>query len=197
MKLILLVLMCALIPARGLAQTAPSNDEPRAVVDVGAGFGTTWDDEGLLGRGLGVSGGASMRIAPRLAFRAFVDRVAYYRDVDWLTFDGRVIFAGAEASLRWRPSGTSPYLTIGAGMLNDSGIWIRKTQTGPSQSRVDEQIDRTGTRAALTSSGGIEVRVSERASIRAGLRFYGLLDTGEDLFPHVMLQPTTALVLRF
>ena len=58
-------------------------------------------------------------------------------------------------------------------------------------------FERTGTWAALTSSGGIDVGVSERASIRAGLRFYWLLDTGEDLFPHIMLQPTAALVLRF
>ena len=197
MKLILLLAMCALMPAHTLAQSASSNEPSRAVVDVGAGFGTTWDDEGLLGRGLGVSAGVGIRVTPRLTVRAFVDRLGYYRDVEWLTFDGRVIFAGAEASMRLRRSGTIPYITIGAGMLNDSGIWVRKTQVGPSQSRVDEEIERTGTRATLTSSGGVDVRVSERASILGGLRFYGLLDTGEDLFPHIMLQPTMALVVRF
>lgn len=198
MKRILLFLMSALVPARdGLAQTAPSNAEPRAVIDAGAGLGITWDDEGLLGRGVGVSAGVGIDVTPGMSVRAFVDRVGYYRDVEWLTFDGRLLFAGAEASLRLRRPGTSPYVTIGAGILNDSGIWTRKTQTGPTQSRVDEQIERTGTRAALTSSGGIDVGVSERASIRAGLRFYGLLDTGEDLFPHIVLQPTAALVLRF
>ena len=197
MTRMLLFLIFAFLPAHGLAQMAPSNDERRAVVDVGAGFGVTWDDEGLLGRGAGVSAGAGIQLNPEFAVRAFVDRVAYYRDVEWLTFDGHVVFAGAEASLRWRRAVTSPYVTIGAGVLNDSGIWTRKTQTDPSQSRVDEQIDRKGTRAALTSSGGIDIRVSERASIRAGLRFYGLLDTGEDLFPHVILQPAAALVLYF
>jgi hypothetical protein len=196
-KLILLFVMCALVPAPVFAQIATSSDGARIVVDVGAGFGTTWDDEGLLGRGLGVSAGLGFRLTPRLALRAFVDRVAYDRDVEWLTFDGRVIFAGAEASLQLRRSGTTPYLTIGAGMLNDSGIWVRKTQVGPSQSRVDETIRRTGTKATLTSSGGADVRVSDRASIRAGLRVYGLLDTGEDLFPHFVLQPTMALVVRF
>lgn len=195
-RIVLLVVMCALLPEPAGAQVASSNAS-RSVADVGAGFGTTWDDEGLLGRGLGVSGGVGVRATPRLTVRAFIDRVAYYRDVEWLTFDGRVIFAGAEASLRLRRSGTSAYVTIGAGMLNDSGIWVRKGQVGPSQTRTDERIARTGTRAALTSSGGMDIRVSERASIRVGLRFYGLLDTGEDLFPHVTLQPTTALALRF
>ena len=197
MTLMLLFLMCAFVPRHALAQTAPPDPVARALVDVGAGFGTTWDDEGLLGRGLGVSAGVGIRVTPRFAVRAFVDRVAYYRDVEWLTFDGRVLFAGAEASMQLRRSGTTPYFTFGAGVLNDSGIWVRKTQTGPSQSRVDEEIERTGTRAALTSSGGIDVRMSERAAIRAGLRFYGLLDTGEDWFPHIVLQPAAALVLRF
>ena len=197
MTRMLLLLICALVPAHGLAQMAPSNGETRGIVDAGAGLGITWDDEGLLGRGGGVSAGVGIQVNPGFAVRAFVDRIAYYRDVDWLTFDGRVLFAGAEASLQWRRPRTSPYVTLGAGMLNDSGIWTRKTQTGPSQARIDEQIERTGTLAALTSSGGIDIRLSDRASIRAGLRFYGLLDTGEDLFPHIVLQPTAALVLRF
>jgi hypothetical protein len=197
MNRLLLVVACSLAPAHGLAQTVPSHNESRAVVDVGTGFGTTWDDEGLLGRGWGVAAGVSVYVTPRVALRAFVDRVAYYRDVEWLTFDGRVIFAGGEASVRLGRGGSTPYLTVGAGMLNDSGMWVGKTQTGPSQSRVDEQIERSGTRAALTSSGGIDIRVSELASIRAGLRFYGLLDTGDDLFPHLVLQPAAALVLSF
>ena len=95
------------------------------------------------GRGAGVSAGVGIDVPPGFSVRAFVDRVSYYRDVEWLTFDGRVLFAGAEASLRLRRPGTRPYVTIGAGILNDSGIWTRKTQTGPSQSRVDEKIERT------------------------------------------------------
>jgi len=199
MTRILLMLTIALLPAHALAQSSdPSGGEPRFVVMGGAGVGTTWDDEGLLGRGLGVAGGAGVRVAPRLAILGFVDRVGYYRNVEWLTFDGRVIFAGAEASLRFaRGGGTSPYVTFGAGMLNDSGVWIRKTQVGPFQSRVDETIDRDGSKATMTASGGIEIPVSSRASIRGGLRFYGLLDTGDDLFPHIMIQPATAVVFRF
>jgi hypothetical protein len=198
MKQMLLLLILVLLPAYALAQAQTSSGaESRYVVEGGAGFGTTWDDEGLLGRGPGVSAGAGFRVAPRLTLVAFADRVRYYRDVEWLTFDGRVIFMGAEANVRFASVGASPYLTIGAGVLNDSGIWIRKVQTGPSQSRVDERIDRTGSAATMTASGGVEIPMSARASIRGGLRFYGLLDTGDDLFPHIMLQPTATLVVRF
>jgi len=192
------MLTVLLLPAYVSAQSSTqSADESRYVVAAGAGVGTTWDDEGLLGRGLGISGGAGIRVAPRLTIVAFADRVRYYRDVEWLTFDGRVIFMGAEASLRFAPRGTSPYVTFGVGILNDSGIWIRKNQAGPSQPRVDERIDRTGSAATMTASGGVDIPVSPRASIRGGLRFYGLLDTGDDLFPHVMIQPTAAIVMRF
>jgi opacity protein-like surface antigen len=198
MTRILLTLTIMLVPALALAQTpALAAAEPRYVVEGGAGFGTTWDDEGLLGRGLGVSGGAGIRLTPRLTVLGFVDRIAYYRDVEWLTFDGRVVFAGAEANMRFRRAGMSPYVTVGAGMLNDSGVWIQKNQAGPSAPRTAERIDRNGTAATMTASGGVEIPVSEHTSIRGALRFYGLLDTGEDLFPHTILQPIVGIVFRF
>ena len=196
MKRMLVMLAIVLVPGRLAAQPAQeSTPEPRFVVQAGAGYGTTWDDEGLLGRGLGVAAGAGVRVAPRLTIVGFVDRVRYYRDVEWLTVDGRAIFAGAEASLRFSRQGTTPYVTAGVGVLNDSGIWIRKDTAGPSQPRMDDRIDRAGSAATMTASGGLEIPVSRRAAVRAGARFYGLLDTGDDLFPHVMIQPAAALVL--
>lgn len=193
MKPILLAFTLLMLPMPVFAQSADS----RFVVIAGAGYGTTWDDEGLLGRGLGVSAGAGVRVTPRLTIVGFVDRVAYYRDVEWLTFDGRTVFAGAEASLRTGQRRTSPYVTVGAGVLNDSGSWIQKTLVGPSQPGIVDQDDRNGTKATMTASGGVEVMVSDRASIRCGLRFYGLLDTGQDSFPHIQLQPSASMVWRF
>jgi hypothetical protein len=197
MKPIILMLAAVLLPFELLAQSSQSTTgEPRFVVIAGTGFGTTWDDEGLLGRGPGISVAAGMRLGPRLMVLGLVDRVSYYRDVEWLSFDGRIVFTGAELSLQFAEGRTRPYVTFGAGALNDSGIWIRKTP-GPIESRIDERIDRAGTHAAMTGSGGVDVRVSPRVSLRGGLRFYGLLDTGDDLFPHVVIQPTVSVVLRF
>ena len=195
---LLLSVAIALIPLPVIAQSQPPETvEPRYVVMAGTGFGTTWDDEGLLGRGMGVSGAAGMRLGRRLMILGLVDRVSYYRDVEWLTFDGRIVFAGAEMSLQFGTDRVKPYVTFGAGVLNDAGVWVRKTQTGPSQSRIEERIDRDGTRAAMTGSGGIEIEATPRMSLRGGFRIYGLLDTGDDLFPHTVMQPTVAAVLRF
>lgn len=198
MKPILLMLCAMLLPMDVLAQTTPVQaDGSRYVAMAGAGFGTTWDDEGLLGRGPGVSAGAGVRVGQHLSIVVLADRVSYYRDVEWLTFDGRIVFVGAEADARLGSRRVAPYLTFGAGVLNDSGVWIRKTQTGPSQPRVDERIERTGSRATMTGSSGIDIRVSPRMSLRGGIRLYGLLDTGDDLFPHVVIQPSAIAVVRF
>lgn len=197
MKPILLLLCAALLPIDVVAQSSAPTGESRYIAMAGGGFGTTWDDEGMLGRGLGVSGAAGMRVGRRLSIVVLADRVAYYRDVEWLTFDGRIIFVGAEVDATLGSGRGAPYLTFGAGVLNDSGSWIRKTQTGPGQPRIDERIDRTGSKATMTGSGGVDIRVSPRVSLRGGLRFYGLLDTGDDLFPHVVIQPSATAVVRF
>jgi hypothetical protein len=197
MKPFLLVVAVVLLPLPLTAQSPdPATVEPRYVAIAGAGFGTTWDDEGLLGRGMGLSGAAGMRLGRRLTILGLVDRVSYYRDVEWLTFDGRIVFAGAEMSLQFGTGRVKPYVTFGGGALNDSGVWIRKAQ-GPTPSRIDERIDRGGSAAAITGSGGVEIEVTPRVSLRGGLRMYGLLDTGDDLFPHTVIQPTAAAVLRF
>jgi hypothetical protein len=49
----------------------------------------------------------------------------------------------------------------------------------------------------LRSSGGLDVRVSDRLSIRTSLRFHGLLDTGDDLAAHIILQPTIGSAWRW
>lgn len=49
----------------------------------------------------------------------------------------------------------------------------------------------------MTISGGLDVAVTARASVRGGVRLHGLLDTGDDLFPHIGIQPTVSLIVRF
>jgi hypothetical protein len=192
-----LVLVLVFTPGETAAQSLRHDASRRLVVVAGTGFGTTCDDEGLLGRGPAISGGVGVWLTERIALMAFVDRVSYYRDVDWLTFEGRTLFGGVEASVRFSSGRTSPYVSGGAGVLNDSGIWLRKVQTGPSSSRIEERIDRTGSRATMTVSCGLDVAVASRVSVRGGVRLYGLLDTGDDLFPHIGLQPTVGVLVRF
>ena len=82
-------------------------------------------------------------------------------------------------------------------MLNDSGTWLRKVQTGPASSRIEERIDRTGSRATMTVSSGLDIAVASRVSVRGGLRLYLLLDTGDDSFPHIGLQPAVSVLVLF
>ena len=184
-----------LAPVPGLAQ--PSSPD-RLVAFADIGFGQTADDEGVLGKGAIVAAGVGMRITDRLTLQALVDRVAYHRDETWLEFDGRVIFTGVEAAFHYSPSSrVQPYWSIGGGFFNDDGTAVWKTQFNPLQPYSEERFDRRYTLAAMTASGGIEVPIARQASVRAGVRFHGLLDTGDDAAPHLMLHPTVGMSWRW
>src|SRR5687767_8023473 len=117
MKPILWMFAIAWLPAPLMAQSAVSSTvEPRYGVMAGTGFGTTLDDEGLLGRGIGLSAAAGVCVGQRFTILGLVDRVSYYRDVEWLSFDGRIVFGGAELSARLGDGRTRPYVTFGAGV---------------------------------------------------------------------------------
>ena len=49
------------------------------------------------------------------------------------------------------------------------------------------------TLAAMRSLGGVDVRLTDALSLRAGLTFHGLLDTGDDLAAHLILQPAVGV----
>jgi hypothetical protein len=72
--------------------------EPRGVVFADLGYARVLDDEGYLGSGAAVRAGAGVRVASQWTIQAVVDRIPYYRDVEYLRFDGRMLFAGAEAA---------------------------------------------------------------------------------------------------
>lgn len=194
-KPVLVALLVALAVLPAAAQTA--DDQPRGIAFGAVGHARTWDDEGLLGGGTTLSGGIGYRLTRRLTLQAIVDRIPYYRDVEWLTFDGRVLFAGAEASFQSARSRVRPFATIGLGVLDDEGLWIRKTSTGPGRPRTEERIAREYVELAMTSSAGIDFGLSDGVSIRTSLRFHGLLGTGDDLAPHLIIQPGVGLAWRW
>jgi hypothetical protein len=173
-----------------LAQT-PSGRRGVAFANVGAA--RTADDEGLLGTGVAVSAGAGLRVTPRLTLQVVFDRIPYRRDAEYLVFDGRVLFAGVEAAFRSTRARVRPYAAIGAGMMHDAKRWTHRRQIGPGQYLVDEVTDHEFMRTTVRASGGMDVSLSEALSIRAGLTFHGLLDTGDDLAAHVILQPVVGI----
>jgi hypothetical protein len=191
--LALLALIAA--PTSAVAQPAA---EPRRVVFAGIGHAKTLDDEGVLGSGLALSGGAGLRLTDRLTVQAVVDRIPYHRDAGYLEFDGRVLFVGGEAAFLWQRPRVRPFVTIGAGIMHDRKRWTHRVQTGPGgQYRDDSVTEHEYTQAAMRSSAGVDIRLSEALSLRTGLTFHGLLGTGDDLVAHLMLQPTVAVAWRW
>jgi hypothetical protein len=171
--------------------------EPRGVVFAGVGYARTADDEGLLGAGAALSVGAGLRVTSGLTVQAVFDRIPYHRDEDYLAFDGRVLFIGVEAAFQSQRPRVRPFVTIGAGVMHDRKDWTHKTQTSPGQSRVESVTTHEYTLAAMRSSGGIDVRLTDALSLRIGLTFHGLLDTGNDLAAHLIVQPAVGAAWRW
>jgi hypothetical protein len=195
---VLTVFAVAAVTAVPLVAAAQPAAEPRGVVFAGAGWAKTLDDEGVLGTGGALHAGAGLRLTDRLTVQAVVDRIPYHRDAGYLEFDGRVLYAGAEAAFLWRPSRVRPFVTIGAGVMHDRKRWVHRVPTGPGGAYRDDSVtEHAFTLAAMRSSGGVDIRLSDALSLRAGVTFHGLLDTGNDLAAHLILQPTAAVAWRW
>jgi outer membrane protein with beta-barrel domain len=194
MKRLAVALLFFLMPA---APARAQTDAPRRVVFGDLGYSRTWDDEGLLGSGAALRGGVGFRLTPRLTLQAVVDRVPYHRDIEYLKVDGRVLYGGVELGFLSANPRVRPYITIGIGRFKDDGVWVFKHFTGPGSQREEEAIPRHYSAGMFTSSGGVEVRMSDRTSIRAGLRLHGLLNTGNDALPHTIIQPTIGVAYRW
>jgi Outer membrane protein beta-barrel domain len=195
MKVLLSTLWAVLAAATSAMAQAPP--EPRGVVFAGVGYSRTADDEGLLGAGAALSIGAGLHVTPGLSVQAVFDRIPYHRDEDYLAFDGRVLFIGVEAAFQSQRPRVRPFVTIGAGIMNDQKDWTHRTQPGPGQPRVEGVTTHEYTLAAMRSSGGVDVRLTEALSLRVGLTFHGLLDTGDDLAAHFILQPAIGAAWRW
>jgi hypothetical protein len=193
-RLPLVLLVLAAAPAAAIAQTAAG---PPHVLFGGVGHARTADDEGLLGSGVAVTAGAGRRLTERLTVQAVVDRIPYHRDAGYLAFDGRVLFAGAEAAFAWHRRRVRPLLTVGAGIMDDRKRWTHRTPDASGRYRKDQVTTHRFTRAAMRASGGVEIPIAGAMSVRAGLTFHGLLGTGDDLAAHVILQPSAVLAWRW
>jgi hypothetical protein len=192
--LLLAIVAVIVVVADARAQPAP---EARGVIFAGLGYARTVDDEGLLGTGPALHLGAGLRVTGRLTVQAVFDRIPYHREVEYLEFDGRVLFAGVEAAFQSRRPRVRPFVTIGGGVMTDRKRWTHRTLIGPGQTRVDEVTEHAYTLAAVRSSGGLDIRLSEALSLRAGVTFHGLLGKADDLAAHGILQPTAALAWRW
>jgi hypothetical protein len=194
-----LFMVTMLVLAGASTASAQMVDPPRRVVFADVGYARTMDDEGYLGSGAALRVGAGYRLSRRWTIQGIVERIPYHRDVEWLRFDGRMLFGGVEAAFLAAKPKVRPYFTVGTGIGDDDGVWIDKRSIHPRLPRVEERRERHYRVTMVTTSGGIDVKVSERTSIQAGLRYHGLLDAGPggDLAPLMILQPTIGAAFRW
>jgi hypothetical protein len=144
-NIVLAALVC-LVPHSVNAQAATE----RLVAFGDIGIAKTADDEGVLGNGMSLSGGLGVRLSQKLTVQAILERIGYHRDVDYLRIEGRVIFAGVEASWLWKPGRVQPFVTVGAGFFNDDGTWIaasvrtddRRNKRAPLHARGHDLVHR-------------------------------------------------------
>ena len=189
---IALAAFVCLVPHSVNAQAATE----RLVAFGDIGIAKTADDEGVLGNGMSLSGGFGVRLSEKLTVQAILERIGYDRNLDYLGIEGRVIFAGVEASWLWKPGRVQPFVTVGAGFFNDDGTWTYRSRL-PFGPTTEDTSERHYTLAAMTSSTGFEVAASKHAAVRAAFRFHGLLDTGDDLAPHMMIQGSIGMAWRW
>src|SRR5262245_32144026 len=187
------VFLILLVPIESPAQNL---NDSRWLVFSDVAYARTWDDEGLLGHGAGLSGGVGYRVTSRMFLQALIQRIRYHRDIEYLTFDGRVLFGAVEAAFQSANPKVRPIVTIGLGVFNDDGVWIHKPIVSPALPRVESRSPRNFNLGAMTASGGVDFRVSDRTSIRTTVRFHGLLNTGDDAAPHIIIQPGIGIAWR-
>ena len=177
---------------------AQDRSTPRWIGFGDVAYARTWDDEGLLGRGAGLTAGVGYRLTSRLHVQALIQRIPYYRDIEYLTFDGRVLFGGLEMAFQSTKPKVRPIGSVGVGVFGDDGVWIQKSIFNPLLPRVvTGTSNRKYNLPAMTASGGVDVRLSDRASIRTTVRFHGLLNTGDDAAPHTIIQPGIGFAWRW
>lgn len=163
-------------------------------LDVGAA--TTWDDEGLLGRGPSVAGHLDFALNERVRVRGVFDRVPYYRDTSWLRFDGRMDFIGVEVEHRLRGGTVQPFILGGGGLVNFSDVWVHKRSITPTVPPTEDATSRSGRFSAAVLGAGIDIALSPQVSLRPHIRTY-MMSPDSDVHPHLSIRPGVGLTMRW
>ena len=180
-----------------LAHSPASAQEGRISVGVDVGAGTTWDDEGMLGRGAAIAGHVAVSLTDRVTIRGVYDRVPYYRDTSWLRFDGRFDFMGAEVERRFGRGTAQPFVSGGAGIVTFSDTWLHKNSGGPlAPSLAGTTSSRSGTYGAVVAGSGVDIALSPSMSLRPHVRIY-MMGPDSDLHPALSLRPGVGLTMRW
>jgi hypothetical protein len=180
--IIVFVGILGLLPAK--ASWAQSQPDSRLELSGGAGWGSLWDDETLLGRGVPVVGGVGWLIADRVRLSSEVDWLAHSRDAGYLAAEGdEVSVLGRATYLFGAPeSRVRPLAGAGVGFMRSTGRFTTRSTVpgangfpmpGPSV-----ETPWTATRGVFELHAGVRIALHPRAAIRPEFRWGGSLGSG-------------------
>ena len=101
-SVVLAVLASVLFPSRLLGQQATPGAGSPVELSAGGGWGSLWDDETMLGRGVAVRGGFGYLFAERLLVSGDIDWMSHTRDSGYLAAAGDVLGVFARATYLFR-----------------------------------------------------------------------------------------------
>jgi hypothetical protein len=192
------VITFALAPAVAGAQS-PTSIEHRAVLFVDGGYARTIAPESLMGDGGSVSGGVGFELTPGKTIQGIINYVKYDHTGTSSTFDGRVVFIGAEFVFQSQRPRVQPFVSVGGGIFDIEDTRVNQRLVSPGRTIVDPPIPREFSFKGATSSGGVEFRLTEHASIRAGARIHLVLDVvrPDDSIPFMIFRPSIGAAFRW
>jgi len=160
-----------------LAQSAVPASPPTPVsVTVSIGRGKTWDDEGSIGSGTWAGGGVAWRVRPRLSVGAEIERLGHERDVTFLRWSGRTIFASANAAYHLAKRGVAPYVGGGFG-----GAFYRGTVVERSTATA-RAIEHRSTSTMGYGVAGVEIPIGGRVALSPEVRI-AICQSRDDFAP--------------
>jgi hypothetical protein len=169
-RLIAAVLIGAVPPAH--AQSAARGVE----LSAGGGWGSLWDDETMLGRGLSLGGGVARTVGDKLRLAADVDWLDHDRDSGYLASEGRMtgVFGRATYLFRAPSARVRPLAGASLGLLHSTGTLTMRS-FNPLIPQAGQEPDRVMpwslTRTAFDIHGGVGVRLNPRVALRPEVRW--------------------------
>jgi hypothetical protein len=161
-KEIVVVAVCgAVLAPAGMARA--QTVDSRSTVSAIGGFGTTYDDEGGLGRGW-LAGGAIDRVVfGRTRAEVSLEVLTHDRDSGYFQSSGRTIVAGLSLVRRFGRGSGQPYLFAGLTGGHHSGTNVFSGSPAP----------RSSADAGLRFGAGVAIRAGPRYEIGPEFRVNG------------------------
>jgi hypothetical protein len=163
--------VCALLVAMSAASAHAQPRESRSSINVIAGAGKTFDDEGSLGRGWLVGGAVDRVLFGTTRAEFTLELLTHDRDTGYFQANGRTAIAGASLVHRFGRGQAQPYVFGGITAGHHSG----------TARFIDTRVSRSNNDIGLRFGVGMAIRAGTRFEISPELRMNGFfIDNDSD-----------------